>query len=93
MKKTFSKNQKVIKVGNSYAITLDKEFVDKTGIEPGDNIETIYDPQSKKAALVVRDKGSASYSLTTNKISEEFKKWVDESLEEDKEMLEILSKI
>jgi antitoxin component of MazEF toxin-antitoxin module len=57
------KTQKVIKVGNSLAVKLDKKFVQLAKIEPGQPLAVVYAPEKglmsmakSEQALMVKDK-------------------------------------
>ncbi len=96
------KNQKIIKVGNSFAITLDKSFFDRNQLKEGDPIIARYDddngtvtfapPQKYKAssitgALTLAEK-KAVYKT---KIDPELKKWTDDFLEANAEAMKELA--
>lgn len=53
-----TKLQKVIKVGNSAAITLSKDMLEEMGFNVGDFVEVISDPKSSKLVVEsVKEKG------------------------------------
>lgn len=64
----FTKQQKVIKVGNSYAVTLDKRFVAHHQLQSGDPIIASYSPTLVALAVPVdrdlklRDAATSSYT-------------------------------
>ncbi len=62
--------QKVIKVGNSLAVTLPKEFVKSSHIKAGQQVLVEADPQQD--VIQIRTKEGSEPSLTP-----EFKKWLD----------------
>lgn len=72
--KNFTKTQKVIKVGNSYAVTLDKRFVDENQLEAGQQIigsysqsHVAYAAPVQSQALKLEDRGKESYSANLTK--------------------------
>lgn len=77
--------QKIIKVGNSAAVTIPKEFLHEAHLEIGDemNVET----NGNLRMLLATPKGqNASSSLTP-----EFKEWLDDFIKEYKPVLEELA--
>lgn len=105
----FTKTQKVIKVGNSYAVTLDSKFVDENQLKAGDQIVGSYSkshvayaaPQNQPMTL--KDSGNLKYgkklsktekrAVMYSKVTPEFTSWVDKTLEEDKNILEELANL
>ena len=79
--------QKIIKVGNSAAVTIPQSFLKKVGWMVGDKLVVEGDPQTK--LLFVKEKGS-SYNT---KITPEFKQWLDEVSSKYKNVIEALAKI
>ncbi|OGD63579.1 hypothetical protein A2160_01755 [Candidatus Beckwithbacteria bacterium RBG_13_42_9] len=63
--------QKIIKVGNSLAVTLPKYFVTERRLKAGDNV--FVEADAKIDLLQVRTKANIFPSLTT-----EFKGWLDQ---------------
>ncbi len=63
--------QTVLKVGNSYAVTLPKSFVKEAGIKPGQKVFVDADPSLQ--VVQIRTTQSQFPGLTT-----EFKEWLDE---------------
>jgi putative addiction module antidote len=47
--------QKVIKVGNSLALTIPKSFIEKTGFKAGDEIFVQQKPSSKSLIITTKD--------------------------------------
>ncbi len=96
----FIKQQKIIKVGNSYAVTLDSKFIDKTGLKVNEPIMARYhdhgvsftDPNHPEAQSQELTKEEQQAYLMA-KITPEFQEWVDKSIEEDKESLEKLANL
>jgi len=62
--------QTVIKVGNSLAVTLPRQFAKARKIKPGQKVFVEADPELD--LIQVRTKGEADSALTP-----EFKKWLD----------------
>jgi antitoxin component of MazEF toxin-antitoxin module len=90
------KMQKVIKVGNSLAVTLDRDFVAKTGIVAGDLMAASYKPE-KKVLSMAQSKTALKGKLTTekesivsSKVTPELEEWMDSFLERNKEAMEAL---
>lgn len=99
------KYQKIIKVGNSLAITLDREFVIQTGIKAGDEMAINYQPEQKvvsyapvaeSGVMKVSDGNANNYEAKAklaSAITPEFQEWVKKSLAEDKESLQKLANL
>jgi len=79
--------QKIIKVGNSAAVTIPKSFLKKSGWAVGDELVVEGDAQTK--LLLVKEKGS-SYNT---KITPEFKQWLDEIGNKYADVIKALAKI
>jgi len=77
--------QKVIKVGNSAAVTIPKSFMDQTNIKIGDRVKVDTDPD--KNSLLIKTRGRK-----TAPISQEFAQWTKDFIEEYRPMLEELAK-
>lgn len=107
--KDFTKTQKVIRVGNSYAVTLDSKFVNENELKSGDRVVGSYNKTHvayaipKSQPLTLRDSGDSKQSrkltktqkkaVLYSKITPEFSQWVDKTLDEDKEILEKLANL
>ncbi len=97
------KNQKIIKVGNSYAVTLDKQFLDRTQMKEGSDLIAKYDEDTASVTFASPDTYAASQdrplqvaerkAVYSTKMDPEFLAWVDKTLEEDKEALEKLANL
>lgn len=98
------KNQKIIKVGNSYAVTLDKEFVDRTQMKEGSELIANYDEDTasvsfaKPVTYAAAQGGRKLYvaekkAVYASKLDTEFLDWVDKTLVEDKEALKELANL
>lgn len=64
--------QKVIKVGNSLALTIPKSFVEKTGFKAGDEIFVQQEPQSKSLIITTKDQAKKI------KLSPDLFSWLNE---------------
>jgi len=105
----FTKIQKVIKVGNSYAVTLDSKFVDENQIKAGDQIVGSYSKSHVAYAvpgnqpMTLKDSAGLEYgkklsktekrAIMHSKVTPEFVSWVDKNLEKDKNILEELANL
>lgn len=98
------KYQKIIKVGNSLAVTLDRDFVTQTGIKHGDQVAVNYEPEQKVVSYApVESSGAMGVAEPMEKynakakvaavVTPEFQEWVEKSLEEDKESLKKLANL
>lgn len=97
-----TKTQKVIKVGNSLAGILDSTFISQTGINPGDQV-TIRTTPARPQRLSAKESPEIRYSTGTKRAKEEkeaylskeitpeYQKWVQKTLEEDREAMEALA--
>jgi len=77
--------QKIIKVGNSAAITLPASFVREAGLSVGS--EVIVEPNTTYNVLFVKPKNS-SYKT---KITPEFKEWLDGFIKKNTPLLKKLA--
>lgn len=83
------KYQKVIKVGNSLAVTLDPKFISQVNIQVGDQLAASYKSETGVISLAKTTKRLANVKETEKeavisaKVSPEFQKWVERSLKED----------
>lgn len=100
MAQTKVKTQKIIKVGNSYAVTLDKKFMDASGLQVNDSVAVQYsvDPPGNitidptvPAAFNASDKNKKRREYLASKITPELKEWVDTFIEENQEALDKLA--
>lgn len=104
----FTKTQKVIKVGNSYAVTLDSKFVEENELQAGDQIVGSYSASHVAYAapashLTLKDGSDLKHgkkltkteqrAVMHSKVTPEFMDWVDKNIEEDKEVLEKLANL
>lgn len=79
--------QKIIKVGNSFAVTIPKSFVNEVGFKAGDQVDVESDKDLK--LLIVKPSGSP---LKT-KITPEFKAWLDDFNRKNKKALQELARL
>lgn len=77
--------QKIIKVGNSAALTIPQSFIKKVGWKVGDELVVEGDVQTK--LLLVKEK-SSPYNT---RITPEFKQWLDNFTERNSALLEELA--
>ena len=98
------KTQKIIKVGNSYAITLDSDFVKRTAMRVGESVIVQYNPSSASASFARPDdfakakkSGKLSHgekqAVLASKITPELQEWTENMLKKDKKLLEALAKV
>lgn len=99
--------QKIIKVGNSLAVTLDKQFIDQSGLKCGDHIVMRYDETTPSAVLSIKDRGENMYTTRSatkltkqekmknlsSEITPEFRSWVETFLKDNKESMEKLANL
>jgi len=97
--KQYIKRQKLIKVGNSYAVTLDKEFVNRADLSQLHDVTVVYTPDAGTVSLAKNQTDmpedsrfvSEQKAVLYGKISPELQKWTDEFLVTHAEALEKLS--
>lgn len=95
---TYIKRQKIIKVGNSYAVTLDSDFAKHCQLGKVRDVSVAYDVGNQTAGLVIADcspeanstKSAISKAVVSGKVSDEFQHWVENSLSQDKQAMEAL---
>ncbi len=79
--------QKILKVGNSLALTLPSEYVKKLKLKPGDVMRTHFDGNSK-FFVAKPAKSVDSYDAAL-----EFKQWAEKFLQEYKPLFKRLAKL
>ena len=90
------KYQKVIKVGNSLAVTLDPRFVAQADLNVGDQLAASYKHKDGVISLAKTSKSlegkllSEKEAIVSAKVTPEFQQWVEHSLLEDSEAMEKL---
>lgn len=95
------KYQKIIKVGNSLAVTLDADFVKQTGLKAGDTMAASYKPDHKVLSLAESADHSFGASLIdteseatlAGKITPELQQWTEEFLADNKEAMDKLKNL
>lgn len=79
--------QKVFRAGNSNVVAIPADLSQELGIKAGESVIVQKSPVGK--AILISKPQTEKSSKT--KISAEFKKWLKEALEEDKEILDELA--
>lgn len=98
------KYQKIIKVGNSLAVTLDRDFVTQTGVKQGDQVAVNYQADQKVVSYSpVADNGvvkvsekSKTYEAkakVASAITPELEKWTKNFIQKNKEALTTLANL
>lgn len=85
--------QRVIRVGNSLAVTLDHEFVKEYGLKATQQVYVLYTKNPPK--IVVKPDLTEGLTFTEKdiqKLPKEFQAWVKKFIEEDRESLQALAK-
>lgn len=96
--KQYIKRQKLIKVGNSYAVTLDRKFVELLQETQQVDMAVVYDIDNKTAGLALHDsafsnqayKTSIKKAAVASAVTDEFQDWVARSLKHDEESMKKL---
>ena len=105
----FTKTQKVIKVGNSYAVTLDSKFVDENQVKAGDQVVGSYSKSHvayavpKNQSMTLKDSASLEYgkklskaekrAVMHSKVTPELSSWTDDFLKKNKQAMEELANL
>lgn len=98
------KYQKIIKVGNSLAITLDRDFVTKTGVKAGDQVAVNYQPEDKvvsyapvaQSDVLKLSEKMGKYEATAktaSSITPELKEWTENFYKENKKAMDKLANL
>lgn len=101
---TQTKTQKIIKVGNSYALTLDKKFVDRTHLKIGEPMVAQYSATSSAMSFArpedlakIKDSGKLSQAdkraVLNSKITPELRNWTDNFLKENAQAMKELANL
>lgn len=77
--------QKIIKVGNSAAVTIPKEFLQEARLKIGDELDV--ETNGNLRMLLAKPKGHN----TNSSLTPEFKNWLDNFIKEYKPVLEELA--
>jgi antitoxin component of MazEF toxin-antitoxin module len=80
--------QKIIKVGNSLAITLPAKFLKELGLEAGATIRVIPDSAQKVIIITPEDNPNVPTNLTP-----EFFEWLKFTQEEQAELIKQIGKV
>lgn len=107
--KDFTKTQRIIKVGNSLAVTLSSKFVDVNDIQAGDPVIVSYTKTHMAVAMPgtpefrLRDEGGQHYdarltktekkAVVHSRVTPELDRWVNEFIKENKDSLEELANL
>ena len=91
--------QKVIRVGNSLAVTLDNKYIQQTGIKVGQELAVSYKPDKAIVSMAKTSSELGGNSVVaeekaaylTGKVTPEFQLWVEKSLDEDAEAMRRLA--
>lgn len=83
--------RKIIKVGNSYAVTLPREFIKDGKLKVGDELFLSSD-SSVKTIILEKTINKPSKNKANTDITPEFKNWVDGYIKDKKTLLEKLAK-
>jgi antitoxin component of MazEF toxin-antitoxin module len=79
--------QKIIRVGNSLAVTLPKTFVEKANFKAGDDV-SVQTNETLKAVYIRADSADITSGLTP-----EFKAWLDEIEAKESDIIKALAKV
>jgi len=80
--------QTVFKAGNSNVVAIPKDISEEVGIKKGSKVIVEKTPDNR---IVVSKAETKKKKLAKDKISHEFKKWLDKVIREDKEILDELA--
>jgi antitoxin component of MazEF toxin-antitoxin module len=79
--------QKIIRVGNSLAVTLPKSFTDKVNFKAGDDVSV--ETNEGIRAIYIR----ANSAMNNPGLTPEFKDWLDSIAEGEKDVIKSLAKV
>lgn len=85
--------QRIIRVGNSLAVTLDREFVNKYGLKASQQVYVLY--TNNPPRIVVKPdltEGPVFTEKDILKLPKEFQIWIKKFIKEDRESLQALAK-
>jgi hypothetical protein len=93
--------QKVIQVGNSLAVTIDKKQAQLMKIQAGQPLAVVYKPEKGLMSLAKSPDdlnqtmvvAGEQEAYVTSQITPEFRDWVEKSLDEDKDAMEKLANL
>jgi len=81
--------QTVFKAGNSSVVAIPKEFVEEYGYQPGLRVKVV--PVGEGNSLLVEKISKPKVKKTSEKVSQEFNKWLEGALKEDAQILDELA--
>lgn len=102
MSQITTKNQKLIKIGNSFGITLDPDFIRSNNMQVGSQMNVRYHEQGTVTLVPGKNpddlmekkvKEEEKQAVIDSKVSPEFRSWVEKSLQEDEESLKALANL
>lgn len=103
MSNTKIKYQKIIKVGNSYAVTLDSDFIKRNNLKVGEAMAATYRTDKPGVSFVSSDQEknfspqemqeTFKKSTLAAQITPELQDWVEEFYKENKEAMEELANL
>lgn len=79
--------QKIVRVGNSAAVTIPKAFLDEINLRIGDEIDVQNDKDLQ--IMVIKPKNASTKTL----ITPEFKNWIDEFMSANSATLKELAQL
>ena len=77
--------QKIVRVGNSAAVTIPKEFLTQAKLNIGDKVEVESDKDLR--IMLIKPTGSS----VQTKITPEFKSWLNDCISENQDVLKKLA--
>jgi putative addiction module antidote len=78
--------QKILKVGNSLALTIPKSFIDKTGFKAGDEVFVQQEPRSKSIIITTKERAEKM------KLSPDLFSWLNDVEEKYSDAIKQLAK-
>jgi len=81
--------QKIFQAGNSSVVAIPKELLKKLDLKPGQSIVIKADPD---AARLIIETSVPIQTVKKTASETEFKNWLDQTLDEDSEILDELAK-
>ena len=81
--------QTVFRAGNSNVVAIPKNLTDELNIKSGQKV--IVEKDSSKEAIIIRKHSKTTRKSAKSAVNAEFKKWLNEVLDEDAEILDELA--
>lgn len=81
--------QTVFRAGNSNVVAIPKEFVNDYGYEPG--LQVMVNTYYGGDTLMIKKVGKNKSNKSTSNMTHEFRKWIDNTLDENSEILDELA--